>query len=106
MVEDELDNLKSREKAVKVGFDHPVWTHDLEALPGVRRVMQEGRRFRLLVSGNAEQVAAELRELGARSVEIVDMNLEAIFVAYLQAHHETAGRDRKEGWSRRDEGWI
>ncbi|MEI6046744.1 MAG: ABC transporter ATP-binding protein [Chloroflexota bacterium] len=84
IVEDDLDSLKSREKAVKTAFDRPVWTHDLEAIPGVRRVLQEGRRFRLLVRGEAEQVVAELHNLGASSVEIVDMNLEAIFVAYLQ----------------------
>lgn len=84
IVEDELDNLKQQQKAIKVAFDRPVWVHDLEIIPGVKRVMQEGRRFRLLISGRAEDVAAELRLLGARTVDIVDMNLEAIFVAYLQ----------------------
>lgn len=84
LVEDELDNLKMRQKAVKVGFDQPVWTHDLENIPGVKRVIQEGRRFRLLVQGDADDVMAELQAMHARSVEVVDMNLEAIFIAYLQ----------------------
>ncbi|HEX2911406.1 MAG TPA: ABC transporter ATP-binding protein [Chloroflexia bacterium] len=88
VIEDNLDDLKAREKAVKVGFDQPVWVHDLENIPGVRQVLQEGRRFRLLVRGNAEDVAAELRGYGARSVEVVDMNLEAIFIAYLQGYRE------------------
>ncbi len=89
VIEDELDNMKLREKAVKVSFEQPVWLHDLEAIPGVWRVVQEGRRFRLLVRGNAEEVTNYARNLGARSVEIVDMNLEAIFVAYLQGHRES-----------------
>ena len=93
VVEDDLDELKAREKAVKVAFDYPVWLHDLQVIPGVRRVMQEGRRFRLLVRGDAEQVIAELRLMGARSVELVDMNLESIFVAYLQSYPEITGRE-------------
>jgi ABC-2 type transport system ATP-binding protein len=97
VVEDELDNLKLREKAVKAGFDRPVWVHELEALPGVRKVMQEGRRFRLLVSGNAEEVAADLRAMGARTVEVVDMNLESIFVAYLQDYRATFQKESRPG---------
>jgi len=93
LIEDDLDNIKSREKAVKVGFDQAIWTHDLEAIPGVRQVIQEGRRFRLLVRGNAEEVAAEVRKMGARSVEVVDMNLEAIFVAYLQNQADLKRRE-------------
>ncbi len=93
VVEDELDSLKSHEKAVKVAFDQPIWTKDLELIPGVRKVMQEGRRFRLLVRGDAEQVAAELRTLGARTVEIVDMNLEAIFISRLQNQLEAKQRE-------------
>lgn len=91
IVEDELDNLKLHEKAVKAAFDRPVWVHDLENIPGVRHVMQEGRRFRLLVRGDAEAVAAELEKMGARTVELVEMNLEALFIAYLQGYHENDG---------------
>ena len=93
IVEDELDNLKMHEKAIKVGFDQAVWASDLEKIPGVRQVMQEGRRFRIMVRGDAEAVAAELRKLGARSVEMVDMNLEALFIAYLQGYKERMGSD-------------
>lgn len=88
-MEDELDNLKLHQKSLKVAFDRPVWTDDLAAIPGVKQVVQEGRRFRLLVWGDIESVAAELRELGAASVEVVDMNLEAMFVAYLQGYRES-----------------
>jgi ABC-2 type transport system ATP-binding protein len=88
IVEDELDNLKLHEKAIKVVFDRPVWVHDLENIPGARHVVQEGRRFRLLVRGEPDDVAAELQALGARSVELVEMNLEALFVAYLQGYRE------------------
>ncbi len=91
IIEDDLDNLKLHQKSVKVAFDQPVWTHDLENIAGVKRVMQEGRRFRLMVRGNAEEVAAELRQMGARSIEIVDMNLEAMFIAYLQGYREGHG---------------
>ena len=44
----------------------------------------------LLVRGNADEVVAELEALGARSVETVDMNLEALFVAYLQGYRENS----------------
>jgi hypothetical protein len=62
-------------------------------------LIQEGRRFRLLVRGDCESVAAELRQMGAVSVEIVDMNLEALFVAYLQGYREggpAVGEDRRD----------
>ncbi len=93
IVEDELDNLKLHEKAIKVAFDQPVWNHELEIIPGVRQVMQEGRRYRLLVRGDAQAVAAELRKMGARTVDIVDMNLEALFIAYLQGYRERMESD-------------
>jgi ABC-2 type transport system ATP-binding protein len=95
IVEDELDNIKLREKALKVSFDQPIWTCSLENIPGVWRVLQEGRRFRLLVNGDAEAVASEVRSMGARSVEIVDMNLEAIFIAYLQAYQERQSHESR-----------
>lgn len=88
LVEDELDNLKLQQKTIKVAFEQPVWTHEMETIPGVKQVIQEGRRFRLIVRGDAEQVAAELEKMGASSVKIVDMNLEAMFVAYLQGYRE------------------
>jgi ABC-2 type transport system ATP-binding protein len=84
VLEDELDSLKAREKSVKVGFDSPVSFEQLNTLPYVRKVLQEGRRYRLLISGNAEEVAHRLREMGARTVDIVDMNLETIFISYLR----------------------
>jgi ABC-2 type transport system ATP-binding protein len=86
IVEDELDNLRLHQKSIKVSFDQPVWAYELENIPGVKQVMQEGRRFRLLVRGEVELVAAELRKLGASHLQIVDMNLEAMFVAYLQGY--------------------
>ena len=84
MIEEELDILKMYQKAIKASFDRPIWTHDLEGISGVRQVIQEGRRFRLLVRGNVEQVAAAVTALGARHVEVVDMNLEGIFVSYVR----------------------
>jgi ABC-2 type transport system ATP-binding protein len=92
LVEDELDNLKMQQKSIKVAFERPVWVHDLEIIPGVKKVMQEGRRFRLFVHGNPEAVAAELRLLGAHTLEILDMNLESLFLAYLQGHQENNAR--------------
>jgi ABC-2 type transport system ATP-binding protein len=87
VLEDDLDELKAREKSVKVGFDNPISieeTEKLSKLPYVRKVLQEGRRYRLLVSGNAEEVVHSLRQMGARTVDIVDMNLETIFISYLR----------------------
>ena len=81
---DQLDNLKLREKSLKVGFDRPIESQELMNIPGVWQVLQDGRRYRLMVRGDVEQVAARVQELGARSVEVVDMNLESIFVAHLQ----------------------
>jgi ABC-2 type transport system ATP-binding protein len=95
LIEDELDSIKLREKALKVSFDQPIWTYSLENIQGVWRVLQEGRRFRLLVNGDAEAVASEVRNMGARSVEIVDMNLEAIFIAYLQAYQDRQSQESR-----------
>lgn len=96
VIEEELDNLRLHQKSIKVAFERPVWTDDLENIPGVKQVIQEGRRFRLLVRGDIESVAAELRSMGAASLEIVDMNLEAMFVAYLQGFRES-DRDNRQG---------
>lgn len=96
VIEDELDNLRSHHKSIKVAFERAVWTEDLENIPGVKQVIQEGRRFRLLVRGDIESVAAELREMGAATVEIVDMNLEAMFVAYLQGYRENDQAEFKD----------
>ena len=93
IIEDDLDNLKMQQKSLKVAFDRPVWVHDLEIIPGVKRVMQEGRRFRLFIRGDAEAVAAELQLLGARNIETLDMNLEALFIAYLQDDQNNKGHE-------------
>ncbi len=97
IVEDELDNLRLHQKSILVAFDRPIWTDDLDNIPGVKRVVQEGRRYRLLVRGDIGSVEAELKGMGAASIEIVDMNLEAMFVAYLQGYREKDS----EGWNGR-----
>ncbi len=84
VLEAELDKLKLTETAVKAAFTSALDVERLRTIPGVWKVVQEGRRYRLLVRGDAELVAAELNALGAQSIEAVSMNLESFFLAHLQ----------------------
>jgi ABC-2 type transport system ATP-binding protein len=95
VVSDELDHLKQSHKVVKLVYAEaptPAEIQALRALPGVGQVEQEGRSVRLVTRKDAEAVARQIRESfpALRDLEIVDLNLEDLFLEYMK--EDTVGR--------------
>jgi ABC-2 type transport system ATP-binding protein len=84
LVEDfALDALRENYRRITFGFDEAA--PDAEILiPGVRRVRREGRQLSLVVSGNAEAVAARGRSMNAVTVDVAPINLREIFLESVQ----------------------
>lgn len=84
LVEDfALDELREDYRRITFGFaeDAP---DDALHIPGIRRVRRVGRQLSLVVSGNAEAVAARGRRMNAVSVEIVPISLREVFLESVQ----------------------
>jgi ABC-2 type transport system ATP-binding protein len=84
----ELDTLKQTHKLVRVTYAELPPESELDALralPGVVNVEQEGRSVRLRVRGDADALATSVQErpYALRDVEVVNLNLEHIALAYL-----------------------
>jgi ABC-2 type transport system ATP-binding protein len=81
VLDGDVDTLKGNEKIVEAFFDG-----ELPSLNGlatdarVRRIERSGRMLRAYVSRDSEAVARTVSALGARSVDVVDLNLEDIFL--------------------------
>lgn len=84
-----IDEIKLNEKKVKIAFQVDPPEH-LFTLPGVVGVERQGRRCVFHVSDRLEEVVAELRKVPHFAVEIVDLNLEDVFMEY--ALNERKGR--------------
>lgn len=90
VVSDELDNLKQSQKVLKLVYAQPPTVEEiktLQSIPGVTRIDQEGRSVRLMIKGDPETISRNIqydstRDL--RSVDIVDLNLEDIFLEYMK----------------------
>ena len=84
LVEDfSLDQLRQDYRRVTLGFasNPPL---DEFRMPGVRRVRRAERQLSLLVSGNAEAVAARGRSINAVSVDVVPISLREVFLESVQ----------------------
>ena len=77
--DESLDELKAGYRRVVATFDGAVPDAVL-ATPGVRQARAEGRMVSLLVGRDAEDVAARVRELRAREVEILPASLKDVFL--------------------------
>ena len=85
VVEDfSLDELQRDYRRVTLGFasNPPV---DEFRMPGVRRVRRAERQLSVLVSGNAEAVAARGRSINAVSVDFVPISLREVFLESVQS---------------------
>jgi ABC-2 type transport system ATP-binding protein len=83
-----VDALKSSEKIVEAIFDHAVPPVDgLATDIRVRRVERSGRILRAYVHAGSDDIARRLEELGPRSVTVLDLNLEDIFLNAVEAEH-------------------
>lgn len=89
VVSDELDHLKQSQKVLKLIYAEPPSSQEiaaLKALPGVARVEQEGRSVRIMVRQDVEGLARRIESgnRALRDVDIVDLNLEDLFLEYMK----------------------
>ena len=83
VVSGSVDEVKEREKRVRVAGD--VAPDVLAALPGVRRISRERGLTLLHVTGDVKTLASALKATrGVSSFEILDQNLEEIFLSYVE----------------------
>jgi ABC-2 type transport system ATP-binding protein len=77
----DLDTLKGNEKIVSATFDGGVPEAPALALdPHVRRIERSGRILRVYVSGEAERIEHLVGALRPRSLDVLDVSLEDIFL--------------------------
>jgi ABC-2 type transport system ATP-binding protein len=81
VLDGDVDTLKGNEKIVEAFFES-----ELPSLNGlsndarVRRIERSGRMLRAYVSRESEAVARDVAALGAKRVDVVNLNLEDIFL--------------------------
>jgi ABC-2 type transport system ATP-binding protein len=86
----EVDALKSDEKIVEAVFDHAVPPIDgLAEDARVRRIERSGRIVRAYVHAESGEIMRRMAELGPRSVSVLDLNLEDIFLNAIEADRGT-----------------
>jgi ABC-2 type transport system ATP-binding protein len=84
LVEDlSLDELRQDYRRVILGFATSPPVDELR-VSGIRRVRRADRQLSVLVSGNAEAVAARGRSLNAASVDVVPISLRELFLESVQ----------------------
>jgi len=82
----DLDDLKGDEKVVEAIFSHDVPPlGDLERDPRVRRIERNGRVLRIAARGDAEGIARSLRAYEPRTIDVLDVGLEDIFLGAVGA---------------------
>jgi ABC-2 type transport system ATP-binding protein len=92
-----VDDLKGDRKIVEGIFPNVTFALDgISNDPHVARVDRTERIVRLLVTGDADQIAARLSAAGAMGVRIVDLNLEDIFLYAVSPGTATADIVAKE----------
>ncbi len=77
----DIDMLKGTEKVVVATFDTTVpEMPEVARDPNVRRIERGGRIVRIYTDGESERIAANIGELSPRSLDVVDLTLEDIFL--------------------------
>ena len=79
-----LDDLRERYRRIQLVFEDEAPDHAFRA-PGVERVQRTGRVLTVLSSAGEDQIAAEGRALGARSVDVAPVTLKEIFLETVTA---------------------
>jgi len=95
-----VDDLKADRKIVEGVFPDVTFTLDgIANDPHVARADRTERIVRLLVTGDADDVAARLTRAGAMGVRVIDLNLEDIFLYAVAPASATADVIAKESSS-------
>lgn len=77
----DIDTLKGDEKVVVAAFDAAApEMSELAHDPNVRRIERGGRIVRLYTDGDSERIAGKVAALQPRSLDVVDLTLEDIFL--------------------------
>jgi ABC-2 type transport system ATP-binding protein len=80
-----VDSLKSSEKIVEAIFDQTVPPIDgLADDARIRRIERSGRILRAYVNAGSDEIARAIETLNPRSVSVLDLNLEDIFLAAVE----------------------
>ena len=79
-----LDDLRERYRRIQLVFEDEAPDHAFRA-PGVERVQRTGRVLTVLSSAGEDEIAAEGRALGARSVDVAPVTLKEIFLETVTA---------------------
>jgi ABC-2 type transport system ATP-binding protein len=86
-----VDTLKGQEKVVEAIFEGAVpESNGVINDPRVRRVERTGRILRLYVRGDGDEFVRQLERLGPRSVDVLDLNLEDIFLGAVGERDESS----------------
>jgi ABC-2 type transport system ATP-binding protein len=81
VLDGDVDTLKGSEKIVEAFFESDLPSlNGLTNDPRVRRIERSGRMLRAYVTRESDAIARDVSALGARSVDVVDLNLEEIFL--------------------------
>jgi ABC-2 type transport system ATP-binding protein len=76
----DTETLRVEEKIVEATFDDGRFASDTPVIAGVRRWEHAGAALRAYTAHDPGAVAAALSQAGARSVRVVDRNLEELFM--------------------------
>lgn len=85
-----MDEIKLNEKKIKVAFQVDPPEH-LFTLPGVARVDRQRRRCVFHVIDRLDEVVTELSKIPHFALEVVDLNLEDVFMEYTLNDHGRSG---------------
>lgn len=96
-----LDEIKAREKKVRIVTQGEL-PGEIAGMPEVRKVEREGAGYLISVSGDVDAVVEKLRGLPNSLLEVIDQDLEEIFMDYvgtpvLQGASESRGASEGEG---------
>jgi len=79
-----LDDLREQYRRIQMVFEGDAPEHRFDAR-GVERVQRRGRLLTVLASAGEEQIVAEGRAIGARSVDVAPVTLKEIFLETVAA---------------------
>lgn len=80
----DMDDLKVGEKRIRAVFQGERPEAELAAITGVRNVGRDGRSYIITTSERPDEVMARLAEFPHFTLELIDMDLEDVFLEYVR----------------------
>ncbi len=82
-----MDKLKTQEKIIRAVFQKEPPAGFFEK-PGIKKVQKEGNGYLISVEENFEEIFEECKKIPHFHIEIIDQNLEDLFVAYVGGEND------------------